>query len=77
MSQSFRDTREEMSYDSVSEDEVYRVAGDYAEKIPYDNGRTEYARTMEDGRTIVIIIESDDETVTTVWQWRWRRPRRR
>ena len=69
--------REEMSNHNVSEDDVYQVVGDYDEEIPYDNGRTEYVRTMEDGRTIVVIIESDNETVVTVWQRRWRRPRRR
>jgi hypothetical protein len=69
--------RDEMSNHSVSEDDVYRVVGDYDEEIPYDNGRTEYVRTMEDGRTIVGIIESDVRTVVTVWQRRWRRSRRR
>ena len=68
---------EEMSNHGVSGEDVYSVVGDYDEKIPYDNGRTEYVRMMEDGRTVVVIIENDDETVVTVWQRRWRRPRRR
>lgn len=32
---------DEMSNHGVSEDDVYRVVGDYDEEIPYDNGRTE------------------------------------
>jgi hypothetical protein len=72
-----RHARDEMSNHSVTEDEVYHVVGDHDEAIEYDNGRMEYVRTMEDGRTIVVIIENDDETVVTVWQRKWRRPRRR
>lgn len=72
-----RHALDEMRNHRVSENDVYRVVGDYDEEIPYDDGRTEYVRAMEDGRTIVVIIEDDEETVVTVWQRKWRRPRRR
>jgi hypothetical protein len=66
----------EMQRDSVSEDDVYHVVGDADEEIERDDGRTEYARMLDDGRWIVVIVEDESRIVRTVW-WDARRSRRR
>ena len=68
--------REEMASEVISEDEVYHVVGDADEIIERRDGRSEYARMMEDGRWIVAIVEEESRTVETVW-WNKRRSRRR
>ena len=68
--------REEMARDTVSEDEVYHVVGDADEVIERPDGRSEYARMMEDGRRIVVIVDEESRTVETV-RWDARRSRRR
>jgi hypothetical protein len=65
---------EQMQRDSLTEDDVYIVVGDYDERIEQVGGRTEYARDLDDGRHIVV-IEGDEQTVVTVW-WDKRRSRR-
>jgi hypothetical protein len=68
--------RDEMARDVMSEDEVYHVVGDADEIIERHDGRSEYARMMEDGRWIVVIVDQAYRTVETVW-WDTRRSRRR
>ena len=68
--------REEMASDVISEDEVYHVVGDADEVVERQDGRSEYARMMEDGRWIVAIVEEESRMVETVW-WDKRRSRRR
>ena len=70
------DSREEMARDEVSEDQVYHVVGDADEVIVRPDGRSEYARMMDDGRWIVVIVDEESGTVETVW-WDKRRSRRR
>lgn len=66
-----------MRTDSITEDDVYTVVGDYDEKFERQtDGRTEYGRMMEDGRWFVVVIENDGETMVTAW-WGRRRSRRR
>ena len=68
--------RDEMASDTISEDEVYHVIGDADEIIERQDGRSEYARMMDDGRWIVVIVDQESRTVETVW-WDTRRSRRR
>lgn len=68
--------REEMASDTISDDHVYHVIGDADEIIERPDGRSEYARLMEDGRWIVVIVDEESRTVETVW-WDKRRSRRR
>jgi len=68
--------RDAMRDDSLAEDDVYTVVGDYDEMIERRDGRLEYERTLDDGRHILVIIERDGRTVVTVW-WNKRRSRRR
>jgi len=53
------------------------VVGDWDDRLEYPNGRTEYIGTVEDGRRVTVILESDGQTVVTAW-WnkRWNRRRR-
>jgi Txe/YoeB family toxin of Txe-Axe toxin-antitoxin module len=70
--------RAEMRADSLTEDDVWTVIGDYDEMLDRQDGRTEYARRLDDGRYVVVVVEEDRVTVVTVW-WdkrRSRRPRR-
>lgn len=68
----------EMARDVVSEDEVYHLIGDADEEIERDDGRTEYARMLDDGRWIVAIVEDETGIVRTVcWDARPSRRRRR
>jgi hypothetical protein len=67
--------RDEMASDAISEDEVYHVVGDADEIIERPDGRSEYARTIDDGHRIVVIVEVESHTVITVW-WDERRSRR-
>jgi len=70
--------RDEMQRDSVSQDEVYYVVGDADEEFERDDGRIRYARILDDGRQIVVIVDDATRTVKTVWWNRRgsRRPRR-
>lgn len=67
--------RDAMRDHQISEAGVYYVVGDADEILPRHDGRTEYTGTW-DGRTFVVIVEDDGETVVTLWERRWRRPRR-
>jgi hypothetical protein len=67
---------DEMQRDSLTEDDVYAVVRDYDESIEQDTGRREYARELDDGRYVVVVIEDGQKTVVTVW-WNKRRGRRR
>ena len=68
---------EGMRTDSITEDDIHTVVGDYDEKIErLTDARTVYGRMMEDGRWFVVVIESDGETMVTAW-WDRRRSRRR
>jgi hypothetical protein len=67
--------RDEMARDMISEDEIHQVVGDADEIIERHDGRSEYARMMEDGRWIVVIVDEESRTVETVW-WDARRSRR-
>ena len=65
-----------METDSITEDDVYTVVGDYDEALEHIvDGRTEYGRRMDDGRWFVAVIEKDGETVVSAW-WDRRRSRR-
>ena len=66
--------REEMQRDSIAEDDVYTIVGDYDEIIERPGGRTEYGRMLDDGRWIVVVV-ADETIVKTVW-WDKRRGRR-
>jgi hypothetical protein len=66
-----------MARDSMSESDTYQIVEDADDILVREDGRTVYTGTPDDGREIVVILESDDETVVTVWQWKRRRPRRR
>lgn len=69
--------RSGMQTDSVTEDDVYTVVGDYDEKFErITDGRTEYGRMMDDGRWFVVVVEHDSETLVSAW-WDRRRSRRR
>jgi len=68
---------DEMQRDNLTEDDVYTVVGDYDEMIEQVRGRTEYARTLDDGRYLVVVIEDDGRTVVTVWLNKRRSRRRR
>lgn len=66
-----------MQADSITEDDVYSVIGDYDEAFQHiADGRTEYGRKMDDGRWFVVVVENDGMTVVSVW-WARRRSRRR
>ena len=67
--------RDEMARDNLTEDDVYQVVADADDSLEYDDGRTRYPGTLDDGRELVVIIEDDGETVVTVWWWKRRRPR--
>ena len=58
----------EMARDSITEDDVYQVVGDYDTILEYDSGRTEYGRWVDDSRWIAVIIEDDGQTVVTAWE---------
>ena len=66
-----------MTADSITAEDVYHVVGDWDDRLEYPNGRTEYIGTVEDGRRVTVILESDGQTVVTAW-WnkRWNRRRR-
>lgn len=66
--------RDQMQRDNLTEDDVYTVVGDYDEKIERIEGRTEYARELDDGRHVVVVIEEDGVTVVSAW-WNKRRSR--
>jgi hypothetical protein len=67
---------EAMQADSITEDDVFTVVGDYDEVIErITDGRTEYSRMMDDGRWLVVVIEKDGETMVSAW-WDRRRSRR-
>ena len=68
---------EEMQADSLTEDDVYTVVGDYDDIIERDDGRTVYGRLLDDGRLVVVVIEHDGESVVTAWQDERRSRRRR
>jgi len=68
--------RDEMARDSVTEDEVYTVVGDYDEKYERENAPTRYERMLDDGRLIVVMVDEPARTVRTVW-WDKRNSRRR
>jgi hypothetical protein len=68
--------RDQMQRDGLTEDDIYTVVGDYDEKIERNEGRTEYARELDDGRYILVVIEDEGVTVVSVW-WNKRRSRRR
>ena len=69
--------RDQMQRDSLTDDDVYLVVGDYDEKIERIEGRTEYARRLDDGRYVVVVIEYDGMTVVSAWCDRRRSRRRR
>ena len=59
---------EAMQTDSITEDDVFTVVGDYDEMIErITDGRTEYSRMMDDGRWFVVVIENDGETMVSAW----------
>lgn len=65
-----------MQADSITEDDVFTVVGDYDEMIERTtDGRTEYSRMMDDGRWFVVVIEDDAVTMVSAW-WDRRRSRR-
>ena len=66
--------RDQMQRDNLTEDDVYTVVGDYDEKIERIEGRREYARELDDGRHVVVVIEDDGVTVVSAW-WNKRRSR--
>jgi len=68
-----------MQRDVLTEDAIYIVTRDYDECVEQSGGRTEYARALDDGRYVVVVIEDDGQTVETVWcnKRRSRRQRRR
>jgi hypothetical protein len=68
--------RDQMQRDGLTEDEIYTVVGDYDEKIERNDGRTEYARELDDGHYVLVVIEDDGVTIVSVW-WNKRRSRRR
>jgi hypothetical protein len=69
--------RKAMQTDSITDDDIYTVVGDYDEKIErLTDGRAVYGRMMEDGRWFVVVIENDGETMVSAW-WDRRRSRRR
>ncbi|MDP8924686.1 MAG: DUF4258 domain-containing protein [Chloroflexota bacterium] len=68
--------RDERQADSLSEDDIALVVGDYDEKIAREDGRVEYSRMLDDGRWMTAVVEGDGETVVTVW-WDKRRSERR
>jgi hypothetical protein len=65
-----------MAADSITDEDVYHVIGDWDDMIEHVDGRTEYIGTIADGRHITVVLESDDQTVVTAW-WNKRRSRRR
>jgi hypothetical protein len=67
---------DERQADSLSEEDVALVIGDYDEKIAREDGRAEYSRVLEDGRWITVVVADDGETIVTVW-WDKRRSERR
>lgn len=66
--------RREMQRDSITEDHVCQVIGDYDEMIEQNSGRTRYTRLLDDGREITVVVEHDGRTVVTAW---WNKRRRR
>ena len=55
--------------DGLTMDNVFTVVGDYDDRIERTvDGRTEYGRTLEDGRYVVVVIEHDGLTMVTAWQ---------
>lgn len=68
--------REERQADSLSDEDVTLVIGDFDEKIAREDGRVEYSRVLEDGRWVTVVVEGDGETVVTAW-WDKRRSERR
>jgi hypothetical protein len=64
--------RDERQADSLSEEDVALVIGDYDEMIAREDGRAEYSRVLDDGRHVTVVVEGDDETVVTAW-WDKRR----
>ena len=68
--------RDERQADSLLEEDVALVIGDYDEKIAREDGRAEYSRMLDDGRWVTVMVQGDGETVVTVW-WGKRRSERR
>ena len=68
--------RDQMQRDSLTEDDICIVVGDYDEKVERIEGRTEYARELDDGRYVVVVIEDNGMTIVSAW-WNKRRSRRR
>jgi len=58
---------EQMQRDSLTEDDVYTVVGDYDESIERVDGRTVYGRMLDDGRHVTVVIEDDEITVVSAW----------
>lgn len=67
--------RDEMRRDAVTEDDVYFVVADADVEYVRNDGRGRYERLMEDGRHVVVIVETATGTVKTVW-WDKRGSRR-
>jgi hypothetical protein len=68
---------DEMQTDSLTDEDVYTVVGDYDEKIVQQCGRTEFARLLDDGRYVVVVLERDGSTVVSAWLDKRRSRRRR
>ena len=58
---------EQMQRDSLTEDDVHTIVGDYDESIERVDGRTVYSRTLDDGRYVTVVIEDDEITVVSAW----------
>lgn len=68
---------EEMQADSLTEEDVYRVVGDYDDIVERNDGRTVLSRALEDGRHVTVVIETEARIVITAWLDKRRTRRRR
>jgi hypothetical protein len=68
---------DEMQNDGLTDDDVFTVVGDCDERIEQHSGRTEFARLLDDGRYVVVVVEDDGFTVVTAWLDKRRSRRRR
>ena len=67
---------DQMANDSISEAEVYHVVEDADDILEREDGRTDYRRLLDDGRSMLVVVENEGITVVRVW-WDKRRSRRR
>ncbi|MCC7372429.1 MAG: hypothetical protein IT306_28710 [Chloroflexi bacterium] len=57
-----------MRPDHLTQEGVCTVARDPDFEIEQSGGRVEFHRMMNDGRFVVVVVESDGVTVVTAWQ---------